>query len=139
MSKQTKTYLSAIGILQILIAIVLCVSFIPREIIPQTFNIDEKGELVHFIMYGTFSLVIAAILWQFSVKRWTFITFIATSTIGVTIEFLQPIFSNRNFDVHDIFFNTIGIFLGLTVAHLYKNRTSIAQHFIFLVHNKKLA
>ncbi|MDR1761643.1 MAG: VanZ family protein [Bacteroidales bacterium] len=139
MSKQTKTYLSAIGILQIIVAIVLCISFIPRQYIPHLFNIHEKGELVHFIMYGTFVLVIAAILWQFSIKHWALISFIATFCVGIGIEFLQPLLSNRSCDLFDICFNTIGIFIGLMCAHVYKNRANITQHIMFLLNGKKLA
>lgn len=138
MSKQAKTYLSAFGILQIIVAIVLVVSFIPRETIPHLFNIGEKDKLVHLIMYGIFSLVIAAVLWQFPIKRWTLITVIACSGMGVIIEFLQPLLSNRSLDVHDMFFNTIGICVGVICAYAYKYRATIVQQLSFIFHKKSI-
>ena len=139
MSKQAKTYLSAFGALQIIVATVLLVSFIPREAIPHLFNIHEKGELVHFIMYGSLSSVVVAVLWQLSVKRWALVTFIACTSMGVAIEFLQPVLTrNRSFDVYDMLFNTIGVCIGLTGAYVYKNRTMIAQQFAFLFGRKSI-
>ncbi|MDR0941821.1 MAG: VanZ family protein [Bacteroidales bacterium] len=136
MSTHKKICLSVFGITQIIVAGILIVSFIPHETIPHIFNTGGKDKVVHLIMYGAYSLVIAVFLWQFSVKRWTLITFTAASCMGIIVEFLQPLLSNRSSDIHDIVFNAIGICLGVASAYLYKQRRIILQQLSFVFHRK---
>lgn len=136
MSKQTKTYLSTLVILQIMVAAVLIISFIPREAIPSIFGENGNDKLVHLAMYGTFSIVIAAVLWQFPIRKWALISIIACTSIGIAIEFLQPILSNRSLDIHDIIFNTLGICVGVCCAYGYKHRSAIMQAVLFVVLTK---
>jgi VanZ family protein len=89
------------------IAVVLVVSLVPADRLPET-HVSDKVE--HFVTYGLLALWFSPI----ARRRWMLVA--ALIALGVAIEVLQPIVSTRTRELGDAIANSIGVLIGLGFA-----------------------
>jgi len=97
----------------VIIALVVLLSLWPRR--PQEVSIDPGFvfKLGHPIAYLILMLWFANIYPHRHHQLWASVGFTA---MGVCLEFVQLMISGRTFLYSDMFFNTIGVLLGLYLA-----------------------
>lgn len=88
--------------------LILIASFLPTSEIPEITFLWSPDKIVHFGMYAI--LVILMRLAFFEMKIYNIIGFCII--LGILIEILQPILSDRFFDYYDILANSIGVIIG---------------------------
>lgn len=91
-------------------------SFAPKQTLDQRFFLFEnQDKVVHGIMYLVFIILCLYNTQKqqsITIKMYT-LFFIGIATMSLSIEFLQPILSNRTCDMMDFLSNTIGVTIGL--------------------------
>lgn len=102
---------SRIGFAVVVIAITI------GSLLPGS-SVGAVGELPDWVRHGFGYLVLGFFsrLAFRSVRQW--IIFIGVFTYGAVIEVLQPIISDRNFEVTDMLANAVGAALGIILATL---------------------
>ncbi len=108
---------------------------LPSESLPdeQIFDIGDIDKLVHVLIFSVFLWIWAH--WWAARKapeptgvRDIFVIFLITCGYGVGMEFYQKFFTNRNFDLGDIYADSIGAVIGAVIYLLgkkispYRNR-----------------
>jgi len=104
---------------------ILYASFAPKQNLDNRFLLFEhQDKVIHAIMYGVLILLVLLN----SKKRYTLsrqsivIIFICVIALSLSIEFLQPILSNRTFDISDFYANSIGAVIGI-IFFTIKNKS----------------
>ena len=98
------------------ILVVLYMSFAPsNSFSPSLFLFEHQDKAFHIIMYAGISfLILNDIREQISAYYKTLIlVFFIILAFSSSVEYLQPILSNRTKDFMDIIANTIGNFIGI--------------------------
>ena len=97
-------------------------SFAPKQTLDQRlFLFENQDKVVHGLMY--LGLIILCLNntkkeHQLTTKMYA-LFFIGIAALSLSIEFLQPILSNRSCDMIDFSANTIGITIGLVSFLLF--------------------
>lgn len=107
------------------LCIILYLSFAPTS----NFDADlyffaHQDKAIHIFIYALLaflSMIDFSKKYQFNTKLIGIILF-STIAISIAIEYLQPILSNRTFDIYDIYANGIGIICGITSSFFFKKR-----------------
>ncbi len=102
-------------------AVIFVVSVIPGEDLPSL-SIWEPDKVMHALVYAILSFL------TFKVMRRNYVTFSLSKTIfiaaglcisfGFIIEMIQRLLPTRSFDLLDVFANTTGCFISLSVLWL---------------------
>ena len=90
---------------------ILIASFLPASEIPEITFLLSPDKIVHFILYA-----VLVIFMKLAYSKMNLLIIIGFSILlGVSIEIMQPILSDRFFDNYDIVANSIGTFIGIIV------------------------
>ncbi len=98
------------------ILVVLYMSFAPsKSLSPSLFLFKHQDKVFHIIMYaGVSFLILNDVRKQISAYNKTLIlVFFIVLAFSSSVEYLQPILSNRTKDFMDIVSNTIGNLVGI--------------------------
>lgn len=105
----------------------LCIlygSLAPKDSLePEWFLFKHQDKLIHFMLYGVLMILFLRNYSSYALltKRIYVLTPISFVCISICIEILQPIVSQRSFEVVDILSNAIGVVIGIVVFRkLYK-------------------
>jgi|SRR5690554_2285905 len=108
------------------LGIIIYLSFAPKS----NFDADlyffpHQDKLIHIFMYALLALLIMT---DFSKnhsynKKTISIILFSTILLSIVIEYLQPVLSNRTFDIYDIYANGIGIVCGIASSFFFKRRS----------------
>lgn len=98
------------------VAMVIAASLAPASSLPSA---DVSDKTAHLVAYGSLALWFHPLC-----AGWVHRSAIAVALIamGVTLEFLQPILSDRTFEAADMVANSAGVALGLGLGSAGANR-----------------
>jgi len=90
------------------------------------FEFEHMDKLIHYLIYFIFSLLVYNTLKVFNLNEALIITILLTFSFGVIIEICQLILKTyRNFELLDIFSNTLGI---LTFSLINKFKKTLLKN-----------
>lgn len=93
---------------------IAALSLLPMRDLPQIPVFPGFDKLVHFSMYFVFSFLFAWALKADHNYYWLFLIVPVTIGWGILMELLQGrMHAGRNFDLHDMAANSIGVCIGL--------------------------
>ncbi len=103
----------------LIIVILITSALIDLTGVVKSWWVDQDKHF-HLVLFALFMVLTALLFKKLSLFKISLITF----SLGVLIELLQAWFThgNRQFDLNDIYFNLIGIGLGLVILLVYKGR-----------------
>ncbi len=104
---------------------VAALSLLPMRDFPQIPEFRGFDKIVHFSMYFIFSLLLCWALRTELNYSWLFLVVPVTVGWGVFMEFMQlRMHIGRNFDIHDMIANSIGVGVGILVYILLSRKHS---------------
>ncbi|MBI9066021.1 MAG: VanZ family protein [Salinivirgaceae bacterium] len=103
----------------LIIVIVITASLIDLTGVVKSWWVSQDKHF-HLAIFALFMVVTQLLFKKLSLFKISLITF----ALGLLIELLQAWFTHghRHFDLNDIYFNLIGIALGLAVLLVYKGK-----------------
>lgn len=93
-------------------------SLAPKDSLePEWFLFKHQDKLIHFMLYGVLIILFFRNYSSYAslYKRVYVVTGISLVSISICIEILQPIVSQRSFEVVDIVSNAMGVVIGIIV------------------------
>lgn len=100
---------------------VIYLSLQPGTDVPTPFYHSDK--VGHFLAYGWLGLLPAI---AFVRKRSVYLSATAMIVLGAVLELCQSYVPQRMASPGDIIANTLGVFIGLVIASVLRNRTKVA-------------
>lgn len=93
-------------------------SLVPKDSLePEWFLFQHQDKVIHCILYGVLIILFLRNYSSYAslYKRVYVATAISLVSISICIEILQPIVSQRSFEVVDIVSNAMGVVIGIIV------------------------
>ena len=111
-------YILQLASILIIVLSILTISFYKFDIL-DSYSLREYDNYIHFIMYfllGSISFI------SFKFKHFIrySIVFLFCSFLAFLTEYFQPYFPGRAYDLKDLYWNFIGLLLGIIIIILIK-------------------
>lgn len=109
------------------VVMILTLSFLPGQSFPEV-DFWNPDKLVHLFLYGVLAFLLGNVFFEkgkfVNRKRFIYLILICIG-FGWGVEILQPIFTDRYYELYDVLANSVGAIMGSLILIYFLTNTKI--------------